>query len=849
MNLSIQHSANKLHQFIDNNILASMTLSFIVGMCTAYGKIVAIEYYSIATSLTVLFLIFYRKSNLLSKYILCLLFSFCGALHLSYFNHLPTGQNHIYHCTNVKDEIVVIGTISKMISYNGKMSRIFLDSEFIRQQNTQQLKPVTGIIQLSYKGKLAKIYEPGTKVATRIKLKRPTGYIGPGVFHYPKFLAQKNIWVKGYIRSPLFIYPITYQPTFIEKIRYFPEKTRHRLGSELDRLVPNTAGLYRAILIGDKSQIDKLTLESFKACGIMHILAISGLHMAIIAGLTYGGFLFLFRLSTHLMQLYDIRKISAILTTPFLIFYSLLAGCNTPVMRSLFMSILLLSALCINRRKSPLALLSFAALTIAICSPHQLFTASFQLSFTAISAILFIFPTIQKLFYKRQTTQPILYHKLKATLVSSLLVSTVACIATLPLLLFYFNRFSIISPFTNLLIEPLICLWSLPLGLVASVLLPISAPAAELIFSFGSLGLLATKKISFQLTQLPLIQHWLPTPTFSLIAIFYFSLLIIINSHRRRIKILFGLIFTIVLALFVMPISLPFSRVKNPKVTIIDVGQGSSTLIQFSNNKNILIDCGNITFSDRSIGEQVIAPLLWKKRIKEINTIFITHGDADHYSGTPFIAKHFGVKTIVVAHRNKYSKAFSLMLEDCQLLGVQISTAKTGDIFSFQDGKILCIHNFAEDQTLLTRNEKNRGLILRAEINNSSILFPGDIDQEAEKEILDLNIDGDLLLAAHHGSKTSNSKMFLEKVSPNYLLVSSSLSKEQYFPHPQVTKQAKELNIPILSTPAHGSLEIIIGKRGYEIMGKHKRMTNPLLKANNIYLSSKENYLVTESSR
>ncbi len=842
MDQTVHNFIKSFHQFIDHYILASITFCFLAGMSFSYGRIVPTQYFYIATLLIILFLFVYHKNHLLLRYLLCLLFAICGLLHQSQSNHLPAQPNHIFHHINSAEEVVIVGTITEMTTYNGKTSRLFLKSEFIRNQHSQQLESVTGLVQLSYGEKLSDIYTPGTKVAVRTKLKVPAGYIGSGVFYYPKFLAQKkNIWVKGFIRSPLFIYPVNHQPSFIEVLTYFPEKVRNKIGSELDKLVPKTAGLYRAILIGDKSQIDNVTLESFKACGIMHILAISGLHIAVITGLTYTIFLLSLRQSTYLLLAYDIRKIAAILTIPFLIFYSLLTGCNAPVIRSLFMSILVLSALCINRRKSPLTLLCFAALTIVIFSPHQLFMASFQLSFAAISGILFIFPTIQRLFPEKKTAHDNLYGKLKAILISSLLISTVACISTLPLLLFYFNRFSVISPITNLLIEPIICLWSLPLGIIATTFLNIAPPIAELLLFLGSLGLLITEELCLQLTKLPFIQFWFPTPPLYLIALYYISLLLFMKSRNHTFKKIVGIFFIIILLAFISPIQRPLPHDQTPKITIVDVGQGSSTLIEFSHNQNVLVDCGNITFSDRSIGEQVVAPLLWKKGIRKIDTIFITHGDADHYNGIPFIVEQFGVSNIVVADTEKYGEEFSSMLMACKLLGVNITTARKGDLFSFDKGAVHCIHNFAENRKLFSRNEKNRGLVLKVKINETSILLPGDIDKEAENQLLDLSIDTDLLLAAHHGSKTSSSRPFLKKVSPHYLLVSSSVSRRQYFPHSEVISRAKNHNIPILSTPDYGSLEIIINKQGYRITGNRNRYLNPLLKAKKTCLSCSHN--------
>ena len=231
---------------------------------------------------------------------------------------------------------------------------------------------------------------------------------------------------------------------------------------------PKLSGVYRAILIGDYSRVDDATLESFKGSGTMHILSISGLHMTVIGTLVFATLYWLFSRFEKLLLHYPVRKWAGLSCIPVLLGYGLLAGMNTPVFRAVIMSCLVIVAICTNRRKSPSALLACAALIILIVDPLQLFNASFQLSFVATMAILFLFPILKNLVQSDAAAgPPTARQSLGNWLVAGLLVSAVATLATIPITLYAFNRFSPVGILANLFVEPLICLWSLPAGFLA----------------------------------------------------------------------------------------------------------------------------------------------------------------------------------------------------------------------------------------------------------------------------------------------------------------------------------------------------------------------------------------------
>jgi len=425
--------------------------------------------------------------------------------------------------------------------------------------------------------------------------------------------------------------------------------------------------------------------------------------------------------------------------------------------------------------------------------------------------------------------------KIKGGIFSSLLVSAVASLATLPLLLFYFNHFSLISPISNLIMEPLVCLWSLPLGILALPFIVLFPPVADLLISAGSIGLQLTQYLSLQTAQFSPIQIWNSTPSLLLISVYYVSLTGLLSFSRRALRIGSGIMLLLAIAFVVYPPQQLLPERQN-RITVIDVGQGSSVLIEFKNGQKILADCGGSSFSKKSIGEMVVAPLLWRKGINKIDTIFISHGDSDHFNGVPAIVKHFKVKKLIVPTRNSRDQNFNKLLDEMAASGIEIVTMKSGHRYHYGENKIICIRNFSEYKQATRSVEENRGLVLKVEYKDFSLLLPGDIDNIAELQMLDDDIQSDLLLASHHGSKSSSSKDFLLAVSPEFMIVSAGISRKK-FPHPSVIERAKKLNIPLLSTAKNGTLDIITNDGQYKIRGLKERNSNPLEKRTRICLS------------
>ncbi len=836
--------------WIGANMLLSVTGCYLVGnIC---GFFLPLTWLSIRIGLLLttggaLFL--YRNKREIALPLLLLFFSLTGYTLTQ--SHLagPQDPSHIASLISDKTEVSLTGILLNYPEFDGHKTRFGFQVKTLlipttaNQQDIAERQPTHGRIRLTMAGSLPAHILPGDKLLVRASLDRVHNYLTPGAFNYRLYLLDKGIHLTGWIRSPLQLaqLPPT-KPSVLHQLRFFPERLRYRIGNFLrDHLDDNSVGLYQALLIGSRSAISPDTLEQFKTSGCIHLLAISGMHMGLLAIMLIGSLSWLLKRSSWLILHIPIRTVSITAAMLPLTLYALVAGFNSPVVRALTMTGFFILALVIRRQGSLVHSIAAAVLLICLVRPLALFTVSFQLSFAAVLAITIIFPRLLDLIsgagkmnphssdlrnsppatntlldsagLKMSRSMGLLVNRILAVLG----VSLAATIGILPLLLYSFNRFSPIGPFINLLIEPLLCFWALPIGLIAVPFVWIQPDIAEFLVHLGSRGLILADQITAAAGKFNFASLWTVTPTFS--EIFFYYALILLLYYRRQIRGGSLLALASVVLLFVN-ISLnqyirKISAAGKTEVAFLDVGQGASTFIRMEDGTTVLIDGGGPSSPRFNVGTGIIAPFLWKKRIPRLDHLVITHPDADHYSGLDFIIRRFQPKKVWINGIKSENETYNKILAYAADHGMQIITPEAGQsLKTTAHSRLFCLGNplrlhFETDQEEKKRHlsDNDLSLVFKLDHGKFSYLFTGDITRQVEQLLISAHdeLQTTLLQASHHGSKTSNSPSFIEKIKPRLIVVSAGRHRGRHFPHPDHVKTWRQNNQPFVVTSQTGT--------------------------------------------
>lgn len=777
-----------------------------------------------------------RKKALFALTLLGLASLFCGVFHAALALQRPSSAEHIYQRISASKEMVIIGDLCSS-SGAADFSSLLVQSRFLSDKG--RLIPVRGRVLLRLKGRLLKEYLPGERLAIRCRLKRPQSYLTPGVFDYARHLALKDIWVTGFISSELLIKKVLHKPSLLQRLARSPAQWRARAALFIEENGKSQQGMLKALLLGDRSAVRAEDLEAFANSGVLHILAISGLHLTVVgAGLYLLLYAALSRIS-YLLLFYSVKKIALFLSLIPLLAYTLLAGGNTPVTRAFTMVCIGFLALSADRKYSAPAIISTTLLILLLIKPLQLFTASFQLSFVAVSGILIIFPRLEAILLgarkdqNKESMPSALWKKGLAWLAAALLISFTATLVTAPIAMLYFNRIAPVGILANIVIEPLLCLWSLPTGLFALILCFFSPDLARPFLAASEAGICLSLQLVEHFAAIP-YGFFRPADPRPWQIISYFALLFYAASLRdkepKKTLVFWSCILPL-LSLILLP-SFANAPVTRAGVAILDVGQGAATLLETSGGQRILVDCGATTMSKRSIGERVIAPYLWSRGITRLDAIVISHPDADHYNGLSFILKNFSPISLWLRAMESPSTSYAEKIARAKELGVEIRTGQTGQSL---DSSLKIIHNFkaeGEQPAGSGREMANRGLVLQFCCGGFCLLLPGDIDARAERFLIKqgASLKSEILVAAHHGSKTSNSGPFLQAVRPLLIVASAGKSKKGLFPHPDLVERASKMGLGMISTASHGTISLTTDQAGgLEAFYYLRPRDNPLL--------------------
>ena len=804
----------------------------------------------------------YRRKPLI--FIPILLFVSLGYLSIQPWLSPRIPANHIQHYAG-SQRWDILGIIENQ---PGRIkNRTRFDLRVASIDGDHQTHAVSGLLRVTAGGDLPDI-AVGDKIRFKSRMRSITNFRNPGGFDYKRYMAFKGIYATAYVRGDRIGVVENSPPTGLSRMI---NRVRHTFAHLVEKSgSPEAQGVLKALIIGDRTRISDSTRQNFTRAGVSHLLAISGLHIGIVATVAFAFSNWLMGWIKPLLWRAWTRKSAALLSLLPVIAYGVVAGFSPSTQRAVLMVSVFLMTFLLAKEQDVLNTLALAAFVILMADPPSLFSISFQLSFVTVFVIIYGFSSIQNYgFLQIGPNKSNWQKRLTVRLVTFFLVSLFAICGSLPLVAFYFNQISLVGLAANFLVVPLVGFITIPFGLVALFISPLSTTLAAWCLKPGVIALEGALDIVIFFSDLPFAAIKTVTPSMLEIMCYYILGWALLNMLRSRadggprsqaaaaallnnnggrlddavpvntwnLKRIFrldtgsgvkgvspGKWTKIVVILTLLTLAADscywlYQRFWHPdlRVTVIDVGDGSATLLEIPGGYTIMIDGGG--FSDNSnfdVGARIIAPLLWKKKIKTVDLLILSHPNSDHLNGLIYLADHFNVKTLWANDEPRNTLGYNKLMKVCARRGIFLPAyahmAREHLVSGVQLDLLYPPQDFMDQkESDKWRNSNNNSLVVKVSYGDTSFLFTGDIMAAAERELVSLaggRLTSTVLIAPHHGSRSSSSQQFLEEVEPEVVVVSCSRNSRFNFPHREVLKRYTDLGASIFRTDLNGAVQL-----------------------------------------
>lgn len=716
-------------------------------------------------------------------------------------------QDHIIHYTD-GSRYRIVGTVDTVpVATRDQRLRMVLRVHQLGRADAMQA--AVGRLRLTVFGDAPTI-RAGDRLAFESRLRPIRNFRNPGGFDYRRFMAFKKITATAWARGPQ-LEIIAVGKSSMPVLAPIRGRFQRFIESELSG---DSQAVMKALTIGERSGISPSLREVFNRCGIGHLLAISGLHVGIIAVVLMGALKWVFNRFEVFLQRGWGYAAAACATVPFIVGYGLMAGMAPSTQRAVIMVVLGLGAYLLRREGDTLNLIALAGLLILVWHPPMLFAIGFQLSFAAVIAIVL---GLQHIWPGLQRAAPPAPRSAGHRLAAFMLVTLYATAGTLPLLMYYFQQFSLIGLIANLVAVPLVGFAALPLGLSALGLLAFGSTLAAWCLQAGGVlldVLLAAARwaAAFEFVALRSFQ-----PTIWEVGGYYVLLLALIAIR------------TYPAAKWLLVAAVTFLALdagwwyqtryghRDLRLTFLDVGQGNATLVEFPGGSTMLVDGGG--YADNrafDMGRNVIAPFLRRQKILSVDYLVLTHPSSDHMNGMMHVLRYFHPRVLIWNQdriETAGGRAFAALVKASAIKAPRFEELQRRMTFG---RTVIRICNPPRDfdrrrHAERWRDVNNNSIVLQIAFGGFAVLIPGDAERPAEREMLQdigSGLRSTILLVPHHGSRTSSSKAFVQVVAPTIAIVSCGWRNRFGFPHPEVLARYEAIGSRIFRTDINGAVHV-----------------------------------------
>jgi len=666
-------------------------------------------------------------------------------------------------------------------------------------------RPVSGLLRLSLAPELTPP-PAGRRFTLRASLRPVTSLANPGGFDYAKHMATQGIYVQAYAGRSAGLKVLGHGP--LPWPRSWLLAARQRLAWQIEALPPSQGReLLRALLLGQRGGLGQEVREAFGVTGAAHLLAISGLHIGLVWGLAYALLRWGLAAWPGLALRWPVVKLAAAGALLPAAAYAALAGGSTPTLRALVMIACLAASLWAGRPYSPSGGLALAALIIGLLWPEAPLTLSFQMSFVAVAAILLAAAPLAR-WLRGQAPGP----RLVGVLLGWLALSGVVGLAVWPLAVQSFHQLPVYSLPANALLIPLVAMLTLPLALVAAGMGLLWPAGGEALFTLAAWPADGAVHLVQWLAGLPGAVHYLAGPGPWATALFYAGALAALILPRRWAWGLGAGLGAAGLALW-LGLSGPPPADGKLRAWVLDVGQGSATVLRLPRGQVMVVDGGGWGGSDFDFGRQVLAPFLWSRGFGRVEVVACSHRDTDHAGGLAFVARWFGPRMVWTNGEAASGGSYARLLAVAHEQGIPVSgPARIARIEELGGVQVRLLWP-PPGTDLAGYSSNDRSLWLGVGLGGAWLWLPGDGGPLVEKAVTQLMPEGgsQVILAPHHGAKNSLSPALLARMRPQAVVFSSGCWGRWPSPSRQAQARARTAEAALYGTNWQGCLELVSG--------------------------------------
>ena len=653
----------------------------------------------------------------------------------------------------------------------------------------------------------------GTTVCASGTLERVEGPRNPGEFDSQQYYACQNIYY--FLKNA----SIKNKSSTFSGYGQRLYELKNRFCRILEKAAGEDAPVFQAMLLGEKGSLDSELKLRYRIGGVIHILAISGLHISLL-----GMGLF------NLLKRMGLGNTGAgMLALTVMLQYGMLTGGSVSAMRAVCMFLLSVGAKIIGRSYDLLTALSLSAILLLLDSPAYLYSSSFLLSFGAVAGLGTISPYITEIMGA------------KKELYKSFLSSFSVQLATLPVMLVFFGEVSVAGILLNLLVLPTVGgvlisgLCSSLFGLFSIKTAVIAAVPGRILLYFYEKGCALAGKLPFCTWTGGMPEIWQCMVYYACLILGMAATVRITGKRRKLAPERAGrrkAVFVFTAAVIAGILVLSFHDRRELRITCLDVGQGDGMVLEMPGGGAFLMDCGSS--SQKNTGQYQLLPYLKSRGITYLEGVLISHTDVDHISGIQellelmskgltsvkagsLILPDWGAeRTNMYPEERKQrgtspedsgAELYKGLTETAENGGIPIVLAKQGDSLHFGEAEMRFL---APEADASGADVNEEGLVMELRYGNFRGLFTGDIGEETEQKLLKTGVfsDVDFLKVAHHGSRYSTGREFLDAVRPEFAVISCSDSNTYGHPSPETVSRLEESGAEVAYTMKSGAVTV-----------------------------------------